>query len=72
MERNPWGRALIILAVIAVALYLGGELWRLALHFGSVIVLFLLAWLLAFVLLPLVRLLERRISVGHAVAACAS
>ncbi len=69
MERNPWFRALIILAVIAVGLYVAGELWTLVVHFGDIIILFFLAWLLAFILLPTVRFLAERLPVGHAGAA---
>ncbi|HLZ09520.1 MAG TPA: AI-2E family transporter, partial [Chloroflexota bacterium] len=69
MNRSPWFRALIILSVAAVGLYLAGELWRLAQHFGDVIVLFFLAWLLAFALLPTVRLIQSRLRVRRAAAA---
>jgi predicted PurR-regulated permease PerM len=69
VERNPWGRALVILGVVAVGLYLAGELWRLALHFGDVIVLFFLSWLLAFALLPVVRLIEWRLRLPRVAAA---
>ena len=65
MDHNPWGRALIILGVIAVGGYLAGEVLRLASHFGDITLLFFLAWLLAFVLLPIVRYIDRRVtSVG--------
>ncbi|MHB9090448.1 MAG: AI-2E family transporter [Chloroflexota bacterium] len=56
LERNAWFRALIILLVIAVALHIGGLLWDLALRFGDIIMLFTAAWIVAFVLRPLVRL----------------
>jgi predicted PurR-regulated permease PerM len=69
MEKSPWGRALIILGVIAVGLYLAGQLLQLASHFADIIILFFLAWLLAFVLLPSVRLLENRFALGRAGAA---
>ena len=69
MDRSPWFRALIILGVTAIGLYLAGELWRLAQHFGDVIVLFFLAWLLAFALLPTVRFIESRLHARRAAAA---
>jgi predicted PurR-regulated permease PerM len=69
VDRSPWSRALIILGVVAIGLYLAGELWRLAQHFGDVIVLFFLAWLLAFALLPTVRFVESRLRVRRAAAA---
>jgi predicted PurR-regulated permease PerM len=69
MERNSWFRALIILGVIAVGLYVAGELWTLAVHFGDIIILFFLAWLLAFILLPVVRFLADLLPIGLAGAA---
>ncbi len=69
MERNSWFRALIILGVIAVGLYVAGQLWTLAVHFGDIIILFFLAWLLAFILLPVVRFLAELLPIGLAGAA---
>jgi predicted PurR-regulated permease PerM len=69
VDRNPWSRALIILGVLAVGLYLGGELWRLATHFADITILFFLAWFLAFILLPIVRFLDRYLRIGVAGAA---
>lgn len=58
LMRNIWFRTLIALLVVAVTLHLGGLLWDLALRFGDVIMLFVLAWIFAFVLRPLARLLS--------------
>ncbi|MDO8672047.1 MAG: AI-2E family transporter [Dehalococcoidia bacterium] len=58
MERNSWLRALIVILVFISALYLIGLLYNLAARFGDIILLFFLAWLLAFALRPVVRLLE--------------
>jgi predicted PurR-regulated permease PerM len=69
MDRTPWGRALIILGVTALTIFVAGQLFQLAAHFGDVIILFFLAWLLAFTLLPLVRFLENRLSLGRSGAA---
>src|SRR5438094_7195426 len=66
MQRSPWFRALIILGVIALGLFVFGQLWQLAVHFGDIIILFFLAWLLAFTLLPVVRFLEARLPIGRA------
>ena len=66
MERSTWFRALIILAVFAVTLYLAGQIWQLLVHFSDIIILFFLAWLLAFILLPVIRFVERELPVGHA------
>ncbi|HVC32510.1 MAG TPA: AI-2E family transporter [Chloroflexota bacterium] len=64
MERNSWVRTLVILAVIAVGLYVAGELWTLVVHFGDIIIEFFLAWLLAFILLPVVRFLDDHLPGG--------
>ncbi len=69
MEQTPWGRALIILGVIAVALYLAGELWRLVSHFADIMILFFLAWLVAFILLPAVRAIEVHLGMSRVGAA---
>lgn len=69
MQRNVWSQALIILGVIAVGLYVLGQLWALAVHFGDIIILFFLAWLLAFALLPIVRFLEVRVPLTRAISA---
>lgn len=69
LERNAWFRALIILGVFAVGLYVAGELWQLASHFGDIIMLFFLSWLLAFILLPIVRFLAVHLRLGMTVAA---
>jgi predicted PurR-regulated permease PerM len=71
VERSAWFRALIILGVIALGLYLIGQLWQIVVHFGDIIILFFLAWLLAFALLPIVRFLEEHLPIGRAGAAAA-
>lgn len=55
--------------MIAVGLYLVGQIWQLVVHFGDIIILFFLAWLLAFALLPVVRFLEEHLPIGRALAA---
>ena len=47
------------MAILALGVYLGQFLWALGARFGFVIVVFLLAWLLSFTILPLVRLMRR-------------
>jgi predicted PurR-regulated permease PerM len=69
MQRSPWFRVLIILGVLALGMYVVGQLWELAVHFGDIIGLFFLAWLLAFILLPVVRFLEARFPIGRSGAA---
>lgn len=62
MIRDPWVRALAILACAIAGLYLVGVIWQVAQEFADIILLFFLAWLLAFVLEPLVgTLVEARV-----------
>lgn|GEM_PF-1797612 len=52
-------RTLFVMGIPALGIYLGQFLWSVGTRFGFAIVVFLLAWLLSFVLLPLVRLLRQ-------------
>ena len=58
LERNAWLRALLIMGVLIAGIYLLGAAWAAIRHFSDLILLFFMAWLLAFILLPIVRLLE--------------
>ncbi|MCC7367530.1 MAG: AI-2E family transporter [Chloroflexi bacterium] len=57
--RDPWIRALVIVLVAICSLYLAGLIWQIAAQFADVILLFFLAWIVAFVLEPVVDFLER-------------
>lgn len=59
MEKNPWLRALIVLLVFIAGFYLLSLLWQIGQQVGDIILLFFLAWLLAFILTPLARFLAR-------------
>ncbi|MBI2906813.1 MAG: AI-2E family transporter [Chloroflexi bacterium] len=59
METNRWLRALLILLVIIAGYYLLSILWQIGTYLADIILLFFLAWLLAFTLAPLARLLKR-------------
>src|SRR5215207_301030 len=62
MIRDPWLRALAILGCAIAAFYLVGLLWQIVQAFADIIMLFFLAWLIAFVLEPLVgSLVEARL-----------
>jgi predicted PurR-regulated permease PerM len=62
MIRDPWLRALAILGCAIAGLYLVSLAWQVAQEFADIILLFFLAWLLAFVLEPLVgTLVEARV-----------
>ena len=58
--RDPLIRALLIVMLLIGAVYLGSLLWQLALQFADIILLFFLAWVISFVLEPLVGALERQ------------
>jgi predicted PurR-regulated permease PerM len=55
MQRTPWLNILIILLVIIAAIYLAQLLWQFLSGFSDIILLFVLAWLVAFALAPLVE-----------------
>lgn len=59
MEKNPWLQALIVLLVIIAGYYLLNLVWQVAQQLADIILMFFLAWLLAFILTPLARLLTR-------------
>ena len=58
--RDPWIRTLVIVLVAISGLYLAGLIWQLAAQFSDVILLFFLAWVVAFILDPVVEILQRR------------
>jgi len=60
--RDPWLRALSVLGCGIAGFYLIGLLWQVVIEFADIILLFFLAWLVAFVLEPLVgTLVEGRL-----------
>ncbi len=59
MDGDNLKRTLIVMGILALGVFLGRFMWEVGSRFGFAIVVFLLAWLLSFVLLPLVRLLRR-------------
>jgi predicted PurR-regulated permease PerM len=62
MIRDPWLRALSILGCAIAGIYLIGLLWQVMEAFADIILLFFLAWLIAFVLEPVVTpLVESRV-----------
>jgi len=62
MLRDPWLRALAILGCAIAGIYLVSLLWQVVQEFADIVLLFFLAWLLAFVLEPLVgALVEARV-----------
>src|SRR6266851_1266369 len=62
MIRDPWLRALSVLGCAIAGLYLVSVLWGIVQEFADIILLFVLAWLVAFVLEPFVgALVEGRL-----------
>ncbi|MBI3974397.1 MAG: AI-2E family transporter [Chloroflexi bacterium] len=59
MERDPLVRGLLLLLAVISLAWLAGWAWQVASRFADVILLFFLAWLLAFALDPLARRLQR-------------
>src|SRR5689334_12441159 len=55
MQKNKALQTLILLLIIIASLYLIGLVWGFLSQFTNVILLFFLAWLLAFVLRPIAR-----------------
>src|SRR5579859_7606954 len=61
MIRDPWLRALSVLGCAIAGFYLVGILWGIVQEFADIVLLFFLAWLVAFVLEPVVgTLVESR------------
>lgn len=58
LHRDPLARALLILLVIIATVWLANWVWQFIIRFGDIILLFFLAWLLAFILDPLARRLQ--------------
>jgi predicted PurR-regulated permease PerM len=58
--RDPWVRALVIVMLAIASLYLAGLIWQLANQFADIILLFFLAWVVAFILEPFVDRLQRQ------------
>jgi predicted PurR-regulated permease PerM len=59
LERDPLVRGLLLMLAAIGAVWLAGWVWQIVSQFADVLLLFFLAWLLAFVLNPLVRRLGR-------------
>lgn len=60
LDRHRSLRILIGLVIVALGMYVLGTIWSVLVVFGGVILLFLLAWIVAFVLEPVAAFLCRR------------
>ena len=58
-QQRRWLDALLILATVAVGFIVLGYLGTIFFSFGDIILIFFLAWLLAFILTPIVSALTR-------------
>src|SRR4051794_24518753 len=69
--RDPWIKALVAVMLAIAGVYLSALVWSLAVQFADIILLFFLAWIISFVLEPLVAMLQyrARLSRGPAVLA---
>lgn len=56
--RDPLIRALIVVVLMIAGLYLAGSIWQLASQFADILLLFFLAWVVAFILEPVVVFLR--------------
>lgn len=60
LERHAVLRLLLYLITTVTALYAAQMIWTVLLHFGDIILVFFLAWVVCFILQPLSAFLERR------------
>lgn len=60
LDRHRSLRILVGLVIIALTFYVTGIVWSVLVVFGDVILLFLLAWIIAFILEPVSIFLQRR------------
>ena len=59
VERSPLVKVLLVLLIIIAALFLAQMLWQLLSGYADLILLFILAWLVSFVLNPLIAQLSQ-------------
>lgn len=60
MVNNSWTRLLVVLFLVATAFFIGEKVLALLRTFSNIILIFFLAWLIAFLLSPAADALERR------------
>src|SRR5512138_1074350 len=60
MQNNRWFQTLIVLLVIIATGWIIGQMWDFIKQFSSVILLFFMSWLLAFILRPVSKWLMSR------------
>jgi predicted PurR-regulated permease PerM len=72
LTRDPWVRALVLVMLAIASLYLAGLIWQIAVQFADIILLFFLAWIVAFILEPVVEKLQRQALLPRPVAVTVS
>ncbi len=60
LQRHTVLRVLLYVTTVIVVLYAIRMVWGAVLHFGDIILMFFLAWIIAFILRPLATYLQRR------------
>jgi len=60
MMKNPWTRLLVVMLLLAAGVFVAEKTYTLLRSFSNVILIFFLAWLIAFLLSPAADALERR------------
>src|SRR5215210_4616538 len=68
MIRDPWLRALVVLGVVLGGLALFFVVWSIASAFSDIVLLFFLAWVLAFIIEPTVEPLVTRVGLPRPIA----
>ncbi|MFN8523359.1 MAG: AI-2E family transporter [Chloroflexota bacterium] len=68
LTRDPWIRALVIVALMIAGLYLIGMVVQALSQFSDILLLFFLAWVIAFILEPIVGFLRAFFRLPKAVA----
>jgi predicted PurR-regulated permease PerM len=59
IDRHAFLRVLVYTVTFIAALYAAGLVWSAVTHFGKIILIFLLAWVVAYILQPAATVLER-------------
>lgn len=70
--KDPWIRALVIVMLLIAAVYLAGLVWQIAGQFADIILLFFLAWIISFILEPVVGTLHHRTRLPRGLAVLAA
>lgn len=70
--KDPWIRALVVTMLCIAAVYLAGLVWQIAGQFADIILLFFLAWIISFILEPIVALLYTRARLPRGLAVLAT